>query len=443
VPRAVFASALAAVTLGAVAGATPPAGASPDAAQVAGALHARLSFESVNPRWALKSQSAFVQLSPRKPDAVAKEPAYRASPLYGSFRIGNGAQQPYLVAVDEADAEQSWLYVDANRNGDLTDDPPVRWSNREQLQIGEERKTRFVAAASLAGAWKGKEDGAYRCELELSKIHGSPRLMVLNHAAWTGTLAVGESRLAVAVAATAEDLSDPQPGESRTALVMVDLDGDGTYEHAQAGPEGVNEIWRLDEVIELEGRRYEIPVLDDPAQLVLVPTVREASPGEPPPVLLSAGTVAPDFTVEGWQHGPLKLSDFRGQAVIIDFWATWCSACKATMPYVEQLYQDTREQGVVVLSICTADTRDKYDAWVSRRTDRYAFSFAYDTGGEVAKRYNARLLPTKYVIDREGLIVAAFIGGGGPDARIDRALERIGITRPDVSSAKAAARRPF
>ncbi len=394
-----------------------------------GTLSAQLGFETANPKWAMMQQSAFVDLLPQRPAGVLQEPVYQARPLYGRFRIGNAEQAPYLVVVDEEDGEHSVLYIDANRNGDLTDDPEVAWSDREAMQIGEERRTRFIATVGLDGTWVGQDPVRHHCALELSKIHGRPRLMIFNQSVWAGTVTVaGESRT-IAVGAMVQDLAAPRDGENPAPLVMVDLDGDGTFKSVRPGGEGTNEIWRLDEVIELSGRRYEIRSFDDPTQLQLTPTVREANRGEPPPELLAVGTMAPDFTVEGWKGGPVQLSDLRGHAVIIDFWATWCSACKATMPYVEQLLQDTRAQGVVVLSICTGDTEDKYRDWVARRTNRYSFNFAYDAEGSVAAEYRAKLLPTKYIIDREGKIVAAFTGGGGPDPRMDRALEQIGISR--------------
>jgi peroxiredoxin len=373
--------------------------------------------------------SAMLDLTPEKPAAVLKEPAYGVRPLYGSLRIGSAPQRPYLFAMEETDGEPPRLHLDANRNGDLTDDAAVPWENLGQMRIGEDLRSQFLAMVELEGAW-GK-DGAlrHRCGLELTKIQGRDQLMVFNRAVWTGKIEVQGVERTVAVSEMVEDLGDGASPDNHAPLIMVDLDGDRAYKRPQAAGDGANEIWRLDEVIELDGRRYEARAFELPTQLILVPTIREASHRERPPELLAVGVEAPDFTVEGWQSGPMKLSDLRGRAVIIDFWATWCSACKATMPYVETLYQATADQGVTVLSICTGDTQDKYAAWVSTRTDRYSFKFAFDADDKVAALYNARHLPTKYVIDREGRIVAAFVGGGGPDPRIDRALEQIGIQR--------------
>lgn len=401
-------------------------------------IRLRLKFSPRNDLWAMRETGTLLVLATDKPVGVTREPAYRAQPLYGSFALGNGAQQSYTVVVDEVDAAQSFLYVDANRNGDLTDDAAVAWGRREPVNIGDETKTEFTAALELEGVWGAQANIHHRCPLEFSKIQGRGNLSVANRAAWVGEIQVGNAMRAVALTEAALDrgagaaparLSSPKHGP----LFMADLNGDRMYRTAQSG--GVNEIWALNEVIVLGARRYTIQPYDTPSELTLVPTAREAVAAEPSPVLLPVGSLAPDFTVEGWQTGPLKLSDFRGKVVILDFWATWCSACKATMPYLEKLYESTREQGVVVLSVCTGDTPEKYAAWVPTRMDRYAFKFAFDAGERVGKQYDARFLPTKYIIGRDGRIVAAFYGGGGPDQRIDRALERAGI-RPNNNSGR-------
>src|SRR5689334_22756020 len=70
------------------------------------------------------------------------------------------------------------------------------------------------------------------------------------------------------------------------------------------------------------------------------------------PPLLAKGTAAPDFTAQRPDNSPVKLSDFRGKVVLVDFWSTWCGPCKATMPHMEKLHKKLEAQGLVVLGVC-------------------------------------------------------------------------------------------
>jgi thiol-disulfide isomerase/thioredoxin len=82
--------------------------------------------------------------------------------------------------------------------------------------------------------------------------------------------------------------------------------------------------------------------------------------------LLKVGALAPDFPATDAAGKPVKVSDFRGKVVILDFWATWCGPCIASMPHTQEVAAHYKDQGVVVLASCTSDTRAKFDAWVNQ-----------------------------------------------------------------------------
>jgi cytochrome c biogenesis protein CcmG, thiol:disulfide interchange protein DsbE len=138
---------------------------------------------------------------------------------------------------------------------------------------------------------------------------------------------------------------------------------------------------------------------------------------------------APEFTLERLDgDGQLALSRFEGRAVVLNFWASWCFPCKEEAPFLEQLWRENRERGVVVVGLDGKDFRR--DA--RRFVDRFGLTFpiAYDGPGDTWDEWGVTGLPETFVVDRRGRVVAAFAGDvTSPEdkralrAAIERALE--------------------
>lgn len=159
------------------------------------------------------------------------------------------------------------------------------------------------------------------------------------------------------------------------------------------------------------------------------------------PALLAAGTLAPDFTVEKWGGGDLKLSDYRGKVVIVDFWATWCGPCQQSMPHIEQVYKKTKDKNVVTLGVCVWDEKKAYEDWMPKNLSKYTFLFGFDPAGRGAenvaqKLYKVSGIPTTYVIDKEGKVAAAIVGFSPGDTRLEEALAKLGVDVPKAGAEK-------
>jgi len=128
--------------------------------------------------------------------------------------------------------------------------------------------------------------------------------------------------------------------------------------------------------------------------------------GEEVPVGTQLGHLAPEFTLEDLQGESVSLSDFRGQMVILDFWASWCSPCRYSMPHLENLGASYRDQGLVVLGVSLDDSgQDAADFLAANGYSNIVTVWkSYEASQAVKHLYDVEGIPHTFFLDRQGII---------------------------------------
>ena len=139
----------------------------------------------------------------------------------------------------------------------------------------------------------------------------------------------------------------------------------------------------------------------------------------------NAPSLAPDFTVLDANGKEVKLSDFRGKPVVVNFWATWCGYCVKEMPAFEEVYQQMGSD-IHFLMINVTDgvqeTVDKASAFIA--DSGYTFPVYYDTQYSATLTYGAYSLPMTFFFDAEGYAIAQATGSIDKDTLL-RGIEMI------------------
>ena len=116
----------------------------------------------------------------------------------------------------------------------------------------------------------------------------------------------------------------------------------------------------------------------------------------------ASAPMAPDFTLPSRTGDSISLSKYRGQVVMINFWASWCGPCRQEMPLLEQMYKKYNRLGFTLVGVNVDEQAADAEKLLAKVP--VSFPIALDSKSEVSKLYNVRGMPSSIFIDRQGTV---------------------------------------
>jgi peroxiredoxin len=141
-----------------------------------------------------------------------------------------------------------------------------------------------------------------------------------------------------------------------------------------------------------------------------------ALPTRPPAAITAANSLktAPDFTLSDSKGASIRLSDYKGRVVLLDFWATWCGGCKVEIPWYMEFQSKYKDSGLSVIGVSMDE-----DGWKSVKPflEKNPMNYSVVVGNPgLAKLYGVDSMPMTLLIDRDGKIAASHVGMVDKDA---------------------------
>ncbi|MFC3121459.1 TlpA disulfide reductase family protein [Agaribacter flavus] len=138
----------------------------------------------------------------------------------------------------------------------------------------------------------------------------------------------------------------------------------------------------------------------------------------------SAVETAPDFTLKSKESGNIRLSEQRGNMVLINFWASWCGPCRQELPEMEALYQEYQDLGFEILAVNVDENSASADTLLN--DIEVSFPVLYDPNGEVSQLYDVSAMPTTVLVDRDGKQRLVHLGyRAGDENKYEKAIKML------------------
>ncbi len=140
----------------------------------------------------------------------------------------------------------------------------------------------------------------------------------------------------------------------------------------------------------------------------------------------NVGQTAPEISLPNSTDSAINLSSFKNKVVLIDFWASWCTPCRQSIPRVARLYKKYKDKGFIVYGISIDANKNEWLTAIDH--DKITYTQVNDKTGwnsAIATKYNVNAIPSTFLLDKTGKIVAIDAEGGQLERKIKKLLKKV------------------
>lgn len=381
-----------------------------------------------------------------QPEHVKKLPEGVEQPRFGVAKFGP-AETPTLCTflLSQTASDKAKLWIDANGNGDFTDDSPIDWTSSKRTSGGQ-TLYQFRGRAEVEVKY-----GDESRKLALSMYRFDPNdarrerlknvILYYRDFGYSGKVKIGEKEYTAALVddLARGDFRGLDDEEDSKVSLLLDINGSGRFDLR-------GERFDVRQPFNIGGTTYEINGLTPIGGTFEIIKSDKSVPEKIVPAIVQIGKAPPSFEAKTLDGRTLKFpEDFKGRLVMLDFWATWCGPCIKELPGLRAAHDEFHDRGFDVLSVSIDDSEDLTAVKEFVKKNGMNWQHVNDSGfgGRIPSQYGVSAIPSCWLVDGEsGLIVADSSALRGTRLRgtIEQRLDRMG--EPPSAQPKAPTARP-